>query len=94
MAGATKAEAAATRREKRKKVRILIVLLDKVVVNGLCVMVSEEHNSDEVEGPEDRQAAAGYGGISIKVAKYVFSQKVWTPFYSWDRCLRLFIKNF
>jgi hypothetical protein len=43
LAGATKAEAAATRREKRKKVRILIVLLDKVVVNGLCVMVSEEH---------------------------------------------------
>ena len=81
MAGATKAEAAATRREKRKKVRILIVLLDKVVVNGLCVMVSEEHNSDEVEGPEDRQAAAGYGGISIKLAKYVFSQIVWTPFY-------------
>ena len=81
MAGATKAEAAATRREKRKKVRILIVLLDKVVVNGLCVMVSEEHNRDEVEGPEDRQAAVGYGGISINLAKYVFSQIVWTPFY-------------
>lgn len=59
----------------------MIVLLDKVVENGLCVMVSEEHNSDEVEGPEDRQAAVGYGGISIKLTKYVFSQKVWTPFY-------------
>jgi hypothetical protein len=47
LAGATKAEAAATRREKRKKVRILIVLLDKVVVNGLCVMVSEEHNAQQ-----------------------------------------------
>ena len=32
LAGATKAEAAATRREKRKKVRILIVLLDKVLL--------------------------------------------------------------
>ena len=58
----------------------MIVLLDKVVVNGLCVMVSEEHNSDEVEGPEDRQAVAFYGGIGMKLAKYVFSQKVWTPF--------------
>lgn len=50
MAGATKAEAAATRREKRKKVRILIVLLDKVVVNGLCVMVSEEHKGTKLKG--------------------------------------------
>jgi len=31
LTGATKAEAAATRREKRKKVRILIVLLRVVV---------------------------------------------------------------
>ena len=53
----------------------MIVLLDKVVVNGLCVMVSEEQNSDEVEGPEDRQAAVDYGGIGINLAKYVVFPK-------------------